>query len=176
MASIDGGGKRSYIDDALTTSLMALRILSRYILLLGVALPCSLDGQAPVDSALARYIASIRAIDDHAHPMRFVAPGTPADTEFDALPLDGIPAFELPNRLKADDPIWRAAQQALYGVRPDLAGAAYHSALKAAVAKAASSSGVRVGARPSGDRSDAGESYRDGRGARGAAISVDRVH
>ncbi len=127
----------------LTTSLMALRILARYFLLLGVLLPCSSQAQATVDSALARYIAGIRAIDDHAHPMRFVAPGTPADTEFDALPLDGIPSFELPNRLKAEDPIWRAAQQALYGVRPDLAGASYHSALKAAVAKAASSSGVR---------------------------------
>ena len=78
-----------------------------------------LAAQAPVDSALARYINSIRAIDNHAHPMRPVAQGAPADTEFDALPLDGIPPFDLPNRLKPDDPIWRAAQNALYHIAPD---------------------------------------------------------
>ena len=99
--------------------------------------------QAPVDSALARYITSIRAIDDHAHPMRPVAPGTPADSEYDALPLDGIPPFDVPNRLKPDDGIWRAAQQALYKIRPDLAGAAYHTALKSAVAKNVSTLGER---------------------------------
>ena len=99
--------------------------------------------QAPVDSALSRYITSIRAIDDHAHPMRPVAPGTPADSEYDALPLDGIPPFDVPNRLKPDDGIWRAAQQALYKIRPDLAGAAYHTALKSAVAKNVSTLGER---------------------------------
>src|SRR3954468_2951796 len=99
------------------------------------------SAQTPVDADLARYIASIRAIDNHAHPMRPVAPGAPADSEFDALPLDGIPAFDLPNRLKADDPVWRAAQLALYKIPLNLSGATYHSSLKAAVAKTASSSG-----------------------------------
>src|SRR5512138_682591 len=70
--------------------------------------------QAPIDSALAKYINGIRAIDDHAHPMRPVLAGAPADTDFDALPLDRIPAFDLPNRVKADDPIWRLAENALY--------------------------------------------------------------
>jgi predicted TIM-barrel fold metal-dependent hydrolase len=92
--------------------------------------------QAPVDSALLRYINGIRAIDNHAHPMRPVAAGAPADTEYDALPLDGIPAFDLPNRLKPDDPIWRAAQNALYHIPLDQTGAAYHTALKAANANA----------------------------------------
>jgi hypothetical protein len=92
--------------------------------------------QTPVDADLARYINSIRAVDSHAHPMRPVAPGAPADSEYDALPLDGIPAFSLPNRLKPDDPIWRQAQSALYHIAPSANGAAYHSALKAAVAAA----------------------------------------
>src|SRR4051812_34779369 len=96
---------------------------------------------AQVDSALARYINAIRAIDDHAHPMRPVAPGAPADSEYDALPLDGIPTFDLPNRLKPDNLIWRAAQASLYKIRPDLGDAAYHTALKAAVTKTMSSSG-----------------------------------
>jgi predicted TIM-barrel fold metal-dependent hydrolase len=88
--------------------------------------------QAPIDSSLARYITSIHAIDSHAHPMRPVAAGAPADTDFDALPLDGIPAFDLPARLKAADPIWRLAQNALYRIAPTITGAPYHTALKGA--------------------------------------------
>ena len=92
----------------------------------------ALAAQAPVDSALLRYINGIRAIDNHAHPMRPVAAGAPADSEYDALPLDGIPPFDLPSRLKPDDPIWRAAQNALYRIPVDQSGAGYHNALKAA--------------------------------------------
>ncbi|HXE61363.1 MAG TPA: hypothetical protein VN607_11690, partial [Gemmatimonadaceae bacterium] len=55
--------------------------------------------QTPVDSALAAYIDGIKAIDSHAHPMLPVAPGAPPDTEFDALPLDGVPPFPLQARL-----------------------------------------------------------------------------
>ena len=99
--------------------------------------------QAPVDSALARYINGIRAIDDHAHPMRPVSPGAPADTDFDALPLDGIPPFALPNRLEPDEPIWRAAQNALYRIAPSMSGAVYHTALKNAVASTQRAQGVR---------------------------------
>jgi uncharacterized protein len=106
-------------------------------------LPIAAIAQAPVDSALARYINAIRAIDDHAHPMRPIAPGAPADSEYDALPLDGIPPFDVPNRLKPDDPIWRSAQQALYKIRPDLAGAAYHTELKSTVEKNRATLGER---------------------------------
>ena len=126
--------------------LTALMIMSWTVVARAIAI--ALIAAAPigaqsVDSALARYINGIRAIDDHAHPMRPVAPGAPADTEYDALPLDGIPAFELPNRLKAEDPIFRAAQNALYRVAPTLDGAAYHTALKAAVGKTAQAQGLR---------------------------------
>ena len=123
-----------------TISPLRLRIL-RSLSAAIVALPTSGSAQAPMDSALARYINGIRAIDDHAHPMRPVAPGAPADSEFDALPLDGIPPFDLPNRLRADDPIWRAAQHALYHIQPSLSGAPYHAALKDAVTKKIASSG-----------------------------------
>lgn len=107
-------------------------VLTALTMLAGPVAPA----QEPIDSALARYINAIRAIDDHAHPMRPVAPGAPADTDFDALPLDGIPPFDLPNRLKPDDPIWRLAQNALYRIAPTAAGATYHNALKSAVANA----------------------------------------
>ena len=92
------------------------------------------SAQAPIDPDLARYINSIRAIDSHAHPMRPIAPGAPADSEYDALPLDGIPPFALPNRLKPDDPIWRRAQSVLYRVGANGSNSVDHTALKAAVA------------------------------------------
>ena len=113
---------------------MFLRPHTRAVLALIVLVGSVAPAQAPIDAELLRYINGIRAIDDHAHPMRPAAPGAPADTEFDALPLDGIPTFDLPNRLKADDGIWRAAQQALYHVSPGNE-AAYKAALKAAVTK-----------------------------------------
>ncbi len=93
-----------------------------------------LRAQAAADPALARYVNAIRAIDAHAHPMRPVAEGAPADSEYDALPLDGIPAFALPHRLTLDDPVWRRAGEALYGARPAATG---DSARLAAVAAAA---------------------------------------
>src|SRR4051794_11282815 len=76
--------------------------------------PHAAAAQTPVDSALLAYITNIRAVDAHAHPMRSVPTGGAPDTDFDALPLDGIPAFAVPHRLMPDDPIWRSAQDALY--------------------------------------------------------------
>ena len=78
--------------------------------------PLTARAQASADPALVSYIATIRAIDNHAHPMRPVRPGAPADTEFDALPLDGIPPFPVSYRLRLDNPEWRAAQSALFGI------------------------------------------------------------
>jgi len=76
----------------------------------------ALRAQNPLDPALATYIAKIRAIDNHAHPMRPIPAGAAADTEFDALPLDGIPPFPVPWRLRLDNPEWRAAQAALFDI------------------------------------------------------------
>lgn len=94
--------------------------MPRYAPWLGAALilagiPSQLMSQAPVDSSLARYIATIPAIDNHAHPMLPLGPGAPPDTEFDALPLDGIPPFPIPWRLSLDAPVWGRAARALYG-------------------------------------------------------------
>jgi uncharacterized protein len=81
------------------------------------------QAQTPMDPALVRYIAGVRAIDNHAHPMRPVAKGEPADTEYDALPLDGVPPFPLPWRLTLDAPVWSEAAQSLYGPRAADTGA-----------------------------------------------------
>src|ERR1044071_8271772 len=107
-----------------------LLVFAPILLLAGPA-----GAQSPVDSALLAYITSIRAIDSHAHPMRPVPPGAPADSEFDALPLDGIPPFAVPWRLTPDAPIWRDAQFALYRVAKTLRDNAYKDTLKASVAR-----------------------------------------
>ncbi|MFI5231369.1 MAG: amidohydrolase family protein [Gemmatimonadales bacterium] len=65
----------------------------------------------PVDASLERYIAGIRAVDNHAHPMLPLAAGAPRDTDYDALPLDALPPMTLPARLRADHPDWIAAQR-----------------------------------------------------------------
>jgi len=46
--------------------------------------------QAQVDPALAAVIQSTRAIDNHAHPLRYVAEGEKRDDEYDALPCDTL--------------------------------------------------------------------------------------
>ena len=112
------------------------RTLAR-VLLFVFASASTLDAQAPVDSALAAYIATIRAVDSHAHPMRPIRSGAPADTEFDALSLDGLAPFGFQHRLTLDDPIWRRAQNALYqsGAWTPTTDSAYRSALAVTVAR-----------------------------------------
>ena len=41
--------------------------------------------------------------------------GIPADTDYDALPLDGLPPFEAPLGLRASNPAYLDAQRAFYG-------------------------------------------------------------
>jgi uncharacterized protein len=89
------------------------RVMARHLALILLA-PAALGAQvvaADVDSGIAAAIASIKAIDNHAHPL-LPAPG---DSEFDALPLGSIPPFPLPARLRPDAPVVIAAWRALYG-------------------------------------------------------------
>ncbi len=76
---------------------------------------CTTARIAP-DQDLTVYIDTLTAIDSHAHPMAYVASGAPPDSDFDALPLDGIPPFEVPLGLRPTNPLYRDAQRALYGV------------------------------------------------------------
>lgn len=65
-----------------------------------LAMTGSVSAQVVVDSGLAAYIMSIKAIDNHAHPMST----DPADQDFDALPIDGFPPFAVPARLRGGNP------------------------------------------------------------------------
>src|SRR5215470_20303485 len=55
----------------------------------------------------------IPAIDNHAHPVRFIAEGPP-DREFDALPVDNMEPQSDPVHLRATDPGVLAAWRALW--------------------------------------------------------------
>lgn len=76
-------------------------------------LDASADGA--VDARLVAEIAKIKAIDDHAHPLKIVRPGEPADTDYDALSLVVMEPFPFPVRLRLDNPEWIGAWRALYG-------------------------------------------------------------
>ena len=53
----------------------------------------NIDAQTVADRSLLAEISKIKAIDNHAHPLKYVAPGEKADDEYDALPLEAIPPF-----------------------------------------------------------------------------------
>jgi uncharacterized protein len=71
--------------------------------------------QTRADADLLTEIFKIKAIDNHAHPLRYVAPGDQPDDEFDALPLDAIIPFPLPVRLSPTNQEFIRAWHDLYG-------------------------------------------------------------
>ncbi len=73
------------------------------------------NAQTRADAEIANEISKIKAIDNHAHPLKFVAPGEKADDEFDALPLDAIVPFPLPVRLNPSNAEFIRAWHDLYG-------------------------------------------------------------
>jgi predicted TIM-barrel fold metal-dependent hydrolase len=73
--------------------------------------------QTAADTALVLEISKIKAIDNHAHPLRFTAEGEKPDDEFDALPLDNIEPFPLPRRLQLNNPEFIGAWRDLYGYK-----------------------------------------------------------
>ena len=90
------------------------------LLLLLVLLPISeAASQTTADPQLLTAIAGIKAVDNHAHPLRYVAPGEKPDDEFDALPLDAIGPIPLPVRLNPGNLEFVEAWRDLYGYQHD---------------------------------------------------------
>ena len=85
------------------------------MLLLFAAIAILSCHQPSADNDLLNKISSIKAIDNHAHPLKYVATGDKPDNEFDALPVDAMPPFQLPVRLSATNPEFIAAWRDLYG-------------------------------------------------------------
>src|SRR5882724_9029533 len=68
-----------------------------------------------VDPQIAQEIGRIKAIDNHAHPVRPTAAGEQPDNEFDALPVDNLEAQSDPVRQRAALPEAVAATRELFG-------------------------------------------------------------
>lgn len=94
------------------------------LLLTAVTATACTAARGNADQDLATYIDTLRAIDSHAHPMAYVAANALADTDFDALPLDAIPPFDLPLGLRASNPAYREAQRSLYAITGGESGSA----------------------------------------------------
>src|SRR5215212_2396475 len=76
------------------------------------------SAQGDVDRALAEEIYKIRAIDNHAHPLRATREGE-EDREFDALIPDTLEPAPLPVRLRPDNPEYAAAWREFWGYRAE---------------------------------------------------------
>ena len=76
---------------------------------------CSHAPLPAVDEGLATEIAGIRAIDNHAHPVRYTSAGEPADRGFDALPVDNMEPQSDPVNLRPNSPAIAEAWTALFG-------------------------------------------------------------
>jgi uncharacterized protein len=84
-------------------------------LLVVSVLPQPRAAQTTPDQHLVAEIAKIKAIDNHAHPLRFVAEGDKPDDEYDALPLEGLEPFAMPPRINPGNPEYIGAWRAVFG-------------------------------------------------------------
>ena len=75
-----------------------------WCLLLVLLSACTHAPDPPADPGLASDIQRIRAIDNHAHPVRPVLDGPP-DREFDALPVDNMEPASDPLNLRPNAPV-----------------------------------------------------------------------
>lgn len=75
--------------------------------------------QTVADPSLLAEISKIKAVDNHAHPLRYVADGEKPDDEYDALPLEAIEAFPLPLRLSPANREFIRAWHDLFGYAYD---------------------------------------------------------
>ncbi|HXD33511.1 MAG TPA: amidohydrolase family protein [Pyrinomonadaceae bacterium] len=89
-----------------------------FVLLLAlIACPSLLHSQTKADPTLLAEISRIKAIDNHAHPLKLTAASEKPDDEFDALPLDALDPFPLPPRLQLTNPEFIRAWRELYGYK-----------------------------------------------------------
>src|SRR5579872_5008025 len=68
-----------------------------------------------VDSQLVSRIANIKAIDNHAHPVRPTIKGEKPDDEYDALPVEMLEPQSDPVRDRPGSPELLEAHRAMFG-------------------------------------------------------------
>jgi len=92
---------------------MKFVLIASILLTLASATPA----QSP-DPQLLSEIQRIKAIDNHSHPPRLVAPNE-TDDEFDALPCDPLEPSDPPTANRPDNPQFLAAWKSLWGYKYD---------------------------------------------------------
>ena len=97
-----------------------------------LAFPGPQAAQTTADPQLVAEISKIKAIDNHAHPLRYVAEGDKPDDEYDALPLEGLEPFALPPRVNPANPEYIGAWRALFAYTHDDMSEAHAKELLAA--------------------------------------------
>ena len=97
-------------------------LVSLLVLVLAVG---NASAQMRADEQLSAAVAKIKAIDNHAHPLRYVAAGEKPDDEFDALPLDAIGPIPLPVRLNPGNLEFIGAWHDLYSYKYDDMGGSH---------------------------------------------------
>lgn len=85
------------------------------VAMLACSAACNRGPEPLVDPDLAREIAGIKAIDNHAHPVRPTAAGEKPDDEYDALPVDNLEAQSDPLRQRAGSKEVVDAKRELFG-------------------------------------------------------------
>jgi hypothetical protein len=107
-------------------------------LIVACAMPTHAQTQA--DAKLLAEIETIKAIDNHAHPIRALGEGE-EDREFDALIPDELEPAPLPLKLRPDNPEYVAAWHALYGYAHDDMSEAHLHEITVAKQKTAAAKG-----------------------------------
>jgi hypothetical protein len=107
-----------------------LTVALQFALFLCLSIVSSHAQTAP-DPALVAEINRIKAFDNHAHPLKVVAAGE-TDTEYDALPPEGLEDAPLPLRLRPDNHELIGAWRELYGYQFNDMSAAHVQTLRAA--------------------------------------------
>src|SRR5258707_4144740 len=91
------------------------QIIRFFLLAIVCFLSANIKAQTRADADLLNEIFKIKAIDNHAHPLKYVAGCEKPDDEFDALPLDAIVPFPLPVCLSPSNAEFIRAWHDLYG-------------------------------------------------------------
>ncbi len=105
--------------------------------------PGGLSLEDKVNSKIAAEIRHTRVIDNHAHPVRNVAPGEAPDRNFDALPGDEAEDAPLPAPMRPDNPAFTIAWRELFDYGYKDAAAEHIKSLREARQRIATAQGDR---------------------------------
>ena len=85
-----------------------------WVIALIACVGCTRAPDPSVDPAIARALAEIKAIDNHAHPVRPAAAGETPDMEFDALPVESLEPSSDIVRFRPGQPAFTEAHNAIF--------------------------------------------------------------